>query len=114
MPFGEGPFETAAATGVGLRHGRCRIANRPTCRAIEPKRHRIQEDPQLKKPMGSSRWPFKRSLPLLLLLLLLPGVLGGCPEFANDMISALDAFTRNVLNAVVDVFFDQFRGDNFS
>ncbi len=62
-------------------------------------------------PRESARWPLKRTLPLLLLVMFLPAVLGGCPEFGNDLISAVDAFTRSINNAIIDLFFDQFRGD---
>ncbi len=61
--------------------------------------------------MGSPRWAFKRLLPLLLLVLFLPAVLGGCPEFGNDLVNAVDAFTRSVNNAIIDLFFDLFRSD---
>ncbi|UCG32012.1 MAG: hypothetical protein JSU68_10145 [Phycisphaerales bacterium] len=64
---------------------------------------------------------------ILALALLLPGLLGGCPEFRNSTVDAIDAATRDfifgttepldavgtagvgIMNAALDLFFDQFR-----
>lgn len=67
---------------------------------------------------------------VLALALMLPGLLGGCPEFRNSTVDAIDAATRDLifgttepldavgtatvgmLNAALDLFFDQFRTQN--
>jgi hypothetical protein len=63
---------------------------------------------------------------------LLPAILGGCPELRNSSVDAVDGATRSVLfsdtptndavdsardgilNAVLDIFFEQFRTEDFS
>ncbi len=68
--------------------------------------------------------------PLLALCLLLPFLMGGCPEFRNDTVSAFETATQAVLfgtedgitivnstrisllDAGVDLVFDQLRGQN--
>ncbi len=65
----------------------------------------------------------------LTLVALLPFLLGGCPEFRNSSVDAVDSATRSVvlgdtteqeaadaaalgvLSAALDLFFDQFRTD---
>ena len=49
---------------------------------------------------------------LLFLCMLLPLMMAGCPEFGNDVVNALDAATRSVVNSAIDLLYDQFRGDN--
>jgi hypothetical protein len=77
--------------------------------------------------------PSRRStkIAVLLLALMLPGLLGGCPDFRDSTVDVVDALTRDVifgasdpadavgtatvgiLNAALDLFFDQFRSDRF-
>ena len=63
------------------------------------------------------------------LSLLLPFLMGGCPEFRQDVVGVFEAATRTALlgtedewtigsitrgslvDATIDLFFDQFRGD---
>ena len=66
---------------------------------------------------------------LLGLCLLLPLLMGGCPEFRDDVVGVYETATRSALlgaenrdtiafgartsivDATIDLFFDQFRGD---
>ncbi len=68
--------------------------------------------------------------PLLGLCLLLPFLMGGCPEFRDDVVGVFETATRSVLlgvedewtityvargalvDAAIDLAFDQFRADN--
>ncbi len=50
----------------------------------------------------------------LALCLLLPALMGGCPEFRNESVNAIETATRGVLNAALDLYFDQFRTDDVS
>ncbi|MCP4593506.1 MAG: hypothetical protein GY842_22440 [bacterium] len=61
---------------------------------------------------GQPHRPGTVSLSLLLALgLLLPMVMGGCPEFRNESVAAIETATRGVLNAGLDLLFDQYRTD---
>ena len=69
---------------------------------------------------------------VLALYALLPALFGGCPELRNSSVDAIDNATRSVvlgdatrvdaadtattsvLNAVLDLFFEQFRTDQFN
>jgi hypothetical protein len=69
--------------------------------------------------------------PLLALCFLLPLLMGGCPEFRNDVVSTIETATTSALfgtentltitrtareslvNAAIDLIFDQFRSDTF-
>ncbi len=53
-------------------------------------------------------------LALLAFCGLLPAVMGGCPDFRNESVTAVETASRGVLNAAVDLFFDQFRTDEFN
>ena len=66
---------------------------------------------------------------LFALCLLLPALLGGCPDYRNDVVGAIETATRSLLitaedqrviaetardsiiDASIDLFFDQFRAD---
>jgi hypothetical protein len=37
--------------------------------------------------------------------------MGGCPEFQNASTTAVETASRGVLDAALDMFFDQFRTD---
>ncbi len=78
------------------------------------------------------RWPMTSRLAGLAIGCLLPLLLGGCPEFRNGSVDAFDAATRSVvlgdtttddatdaasrgvLNAALDLLFDQFRTSEFN
>jgi hypothetical protein len=45
----------------------------------------------------------------MLLCLILPLLMGGCPEFQSQAVDAFETATRSVIDAAVDLFFDQFR-----
>ncbi|MFH0981519.1 MAG: hypothetical protein V2A79_08270 [Planctomycetota bacterium] len=59
--------------------------------------------------------PLRRStsgrIAMAALLLLLPILMGGCPEFQDESVAAIETASRGVLNAGLDLFFDQFRTD---
>jgi hypothetical protein len=48
------------------------------------------------------------------LLLLLPLLMGGCPEFQNASVDAMLTATRTILNAALDLAFAQFQTDTVS
>ena len=76
-------------------------------------------------------WRSKTCLPLLGLCLLLPLLMGGCPEFRNDVVGVFETATRSALfgtedalaittsargsliDATIDLIFDQFRADTY-
>ena len=78
---------------------------------------------------GQARSPGCRAR--LGLCFLLPFLMGGCPEFRNDVVSVLEAATRSALlgaedaasitdtattslvGAAIDLFFDPLRADSF-
>ena len=37
--------------------------------------------------------------------------MGGCPEFRNESLDAVETASRGVLDAALDLFFDTFRSD---
>ncbi len=79
----------------------------------------------VKKHQQSAK-PFVNRSVVCVLCLLLPALLGGCPEFRNGSVNAIDTATRSVLlgdtttddaldagtrgvfNAALDLFFEQF------
>ena len=86
-------------------------------------------EPQVAKQVRPPSKRTARTRVVLALCLLLPGLLGGCPDFRNSMVDAIDAATRGILlggvqpedaaetavrgvvNAALDLFFDQLRID---
>jgi len=50
----------------------------------------------------------------LVIALLLPVLMGGCPEFRDQTVTAVETATRGLLDAALDLFFDQFRPDEFT
>ena len=50
-------------------------------------------------------------LAVLALCLMLPILGGGCPEFRDQSVAAVESATRGVMNAGLDLLFDQFRTD---
>ncbi len=47
------------------------------------------------------------------LWLLLPLLMGGCPEVRNEIVSALDTTTRDVVDVALNTFFEDLKGDRF-
>jgi len=43
---------------------------------------------------------------------LLPLLMGGCPEFQDQAVDAVETAVRGVVDAAVDLLFDQLRPDN--
>lgn len=41
--------------------------------------------------------------------LFLPMILGGCPDFQDEVVNAVDTAVSGLLNAALDLYFDQFR-----
>ncbi len=64
--------------------------------------------------MRNDRRPYRRAsgpLAIAILSLLLPCLMGGCPEFQDESVAALETATRGVVDAAVNLFFDQYRSD---
>jgi len=55
------------------------------------------------------RSTFQRVLPLILLCLLLPALMGSCEGFRDNLVNSVDTFTRSISNSIFDLFFDLFR-----
>ena len=71
-----------------------------------------------------------RNIVLSAVVFLIPTLMGGCPEFQNNLVNianetaqnvflgdgdpqvALENASRNVLSAAIDLLFDQFRDDS--
>jgi hypothetical protein len=53
----------------------------------------------------------KRLLIVLLLFAATPLAMGGCPEFQDSVVAAIETATRGVVDAAVTLFFDQYRSD---
>lgn len=50
-------------------------------------------------------------LALSALCLLLPSLMGGCPEFQDATVDVFENAARGLLDAALDLFFDQYRTD---
>ncbi len=53
----------------------------------------------------------KQKIAVLAILMALPLSLGGCPEFRNESVNAVETASRGVIDAAVTLFFDQLRTD---
>ncbi len=53
----------------------------------------------------------KHKIALISILMALPLSMGGCPEFRNESINAVETASRGVIDAGVTLFFDQLRTD---
>ncbi len=53
----------------------------------------------------------KTKYAVLAVIMLLPLNMGGCPEFRNESIDALETASRGVIDAAVTLYFDQLRTD---
>ena len=62
------------------------------------------------------RWPASRRRgnrwALALLCILTPAAMGGCPEFHNETVNAIETATRGVTKAALTLLFDQYRSDD--
>ncbi len=63
------------------------------------------------KRVGIHRW---RRAAIIGLFLIVPMQMGGCPEFQNASVTAVETAFRGILDAAVDLAFDQFRTDRAS
>ena len=54
----------------------------------------------------------KKTAALLGLYLTAPLLMGGCPEFRDEAVNAIESATEGIVLAALDLFFDQFRGDS--
>lgn len=45
------------------------------------------------------------------LCLTVPLLMGGCPEFRDESINAIESATEGIVLAALDLFFDQFRSN---
>lgn|GEM_PF-3392059 len=67
--------------------------------------------------MSSKNRPGRSKLTRLMLLglfLVIPTQMGGCPEFQNASVTAIETAMRGVLDAALDLAFDQFRSGRAS
>ena len=57
--------------------------------------------------------PFVRPARLSLwgICLLMPVLMGGCPEFRNSSVDAVETAVRGIFDAALDLYFDQLRTD---
>jgi hypothetical protein len=58
------------------------------------------------KRVGIQRW---RRAAIFGLFLIVPTQMGGCPEFQNASVTAVETAFRGILDAALDLAFDQFR-----
>lgn len=62
------------------------------------------------------RWPAWRRRgnrwAAALLCILTPAAMGGCPEFRNESINAIETASRGVTKAARTLLFDQYRSDD--
>lgn len=65
---------------------------------------------------ASNRKKFHRvnRVAALMLFGLLPTLMGGCPEFRNESVTAVETATRGMVDAFLDLLFDQFRTNDVS
>ncbi len=55
-----------------------------------------------------------RRVALVALILCIPGAMGGCPEFRNETVAAFETAARGLIDAAIDLAFDQLRTDDIS
>ena len=65
---------------------------------------------RLSNRRGQSR--SARRLAVILICLQIPLAMGGCPEFQDEVVNALETAVRGVADAAVSLYFDQFRSNN--
>jgi hypothetical protein len=76
-----------------------------------PEPNGFVEYDRVQKDRTIPRWT-SAGIALVALGILLPLVLGGCPEFRNDVVNSIDTATRGILNAALDLLFNQFRNSS--
>ena len=54
-----------------------------------------------------------KRLAVLTVCALLPALMGGCSEFRNESVNAIEGAAQGILSAALNMFFDQFRTDDF-
>ncbi len=42
----------------------------------------------------------------------LPAMMGGCPEFRNESVTAFETASQGLLSAALNLYFDQLRSDD--
>ena len=67
----------------------------------------------MRKDRITPRWT-STGIALVAFGLLLPLVLGGCPEFRNDVVNSIDTATRGIVNAALDLLFIQFQNTSIN
>ena len=95
---------------------------------MEPERWTAECHDMKKGPNAPGRWTPRRAL--LGLILLIPLLMGGCPEFRNDVVGVMETATRNAVfgtddawtisnatragftDAVIDLVFGQLQTDD--
>lgn len=53
----------------------------------------------------------KNRMAPLVLLVVMPLMMGGCPDFRDESVSAVQTATQGILVAALDLFFDQYRSN---
>lgn len=48
---------------------------------------------------------------ILLLFVATPLLMGGCPEFRDEIVSAFDTATQSLITDTITLFFDQYRSN---
>jgi len=52
-----------------------------------------------------------RAITVLFLFAAAPLLMGGCPEFRDEIVSAIDTATQSLITDAVTLFFDQYRSN---
>lgn len=84
------------------------------CARNVPQRPTLREPEQTEMPYNSPkvRRRARRIGALAIVCLVTPLLMGGCPEFQNASVDAFESATRGVVNAALDLLFDQYRNNN--
>jgi hypothetical protein len=48
---------------------------------------------------------------VLFLFVVTPLLMGGCPDFQDEAVSAVETATQSIITAAVTLFFDQYRSN---
>ena len=51
----------------------------------------------------------RHRLTVVVMFGMLPLLMGGCPDFQNDVVTAVETAVRGIADAALDLFFDQYR-----
>jgi hypothetical protein len=52
-----------------------------------------------------------RAMSVLLLFVVTPLLMGGCPDFQDEAVSAVETAAQSIITAAVTLFFDQYRSN---